>query len=207
METTRSKEVNERNLGLEHPDVLSVVNNLASVLCNMERYLEAEPLYRRCLEVRERTLGSLVGGLSGFYSLHALKMGSSLVHPHGIDRHISIRFGWSIFPKLGCWFQHLQWLYFPSTLDPPATLWLFPKKISSGKEHPDTLASIHNLAALMTSQGRHWEAQRCYRSCLPAMDRILGPEHPTTLAAVNNLATVPGLRSYVYIYICIYICI
>ena len=94
MYTNKSKEVNERNLGSEHPDALSVVNNLAHVLCNMERHQEAEPLYRRCLEVRERTLGYLADGLNGFYFLHALKMGSSLMNPHDIDRQISILFGW-----------------------------------------------------------------------------------------------------------------
>jgi hypothetical protein len=71
----------------------------------------------------------------------------------------------------------------------------FSTKKPPGKDHPDTLASIHNLAGVMTSQGRHSEAQRCYQSCLQAMDRILGPEHPNTLAAVSNLATVPGLKA------------
>ena len=57
-----------------------------------------------------------------------------------------------------------------------------------GAEHPDTLASVNNLALLYKSQGRYAEAEPLYQRALAAFERVLGPEHPNTLTSVNNLA-------------------
>ena len=57
-----------------------------------------------------------------------------------------------------------------------------------GKEHPDTLASVNNLAELYRAQGRHAEAEPLFRRALEASERVLGKEHPDTLMSVNNLA-------------------
>ena len=47
----------EAALGLEHPQTLVSINNLASVYSATGRYSEAEPFYDRVLEARERVLG------------------------------------------------------------------------------------------------------------------------------------------------------
>ncbi len=57
-----------------------------------------------------------------------------------------------------------------------------------GKEHPDTLTSVNNLAELYQAQGRYGEAEPLYRRALEARERVLGKEHPNTLISVNNLA-------------------
>ena len=59
-----------------------------------------------------------------------------------------------------------------------------------GKEHPDTLASVNNLAALYHAQGRYGEAEPLFKRALEASERVLGKEHPDTLASVNNLAAL-----------------
>ena len=43
-----------------------------------------------------------------------------------------------------------------------------------GKEHPDTLTSVNNLAALYQAQGRYGEAEPLYRRALEASERVLG---------------------------------
>ena len=50
-----------------------------------------------------------------------------------------------------------------------------------GKEHPDTLGSVNNLAALYHDQGRYGEAEPLYKRALEASERVLGKEHPDTL--------------------------
>jgi hypothetical protein len=45
-------------LGAEHHDTLISINNLASLLYNQGKMDEAEPLYRRCLAVKEKVLGA-----------------------------------------------------------------------------------------------------------------------------------------------------
>jgi hypothetical protein len=54
----RALEENEKGLGAQHPDTLTSVSNLASVLRYQGRYDEAEMLNRRALEGREKELGS-----------------------------------------------------------------------------------------------------------------------------------------------------
>jgi tetratricopeptide (TPR) repeat protein len=57
-----------------------------------------------------------------------------------------------------------------------------------GDEHPDTLASINNLAATLWDQGDHAGARRLQERVLEARTRVLGEEHPDTLVSMNNLA-------------------
>jgi tetratricopeptide (TPR) repeat protein len=59
-----------------------------------------------------------------------------------------------------------------------------------GPEHPDTLGSVNNLAALYYSQGRYAEAEPLFQRGLRDRERVLGPEHPDTLGSVNNLAAL-----------------
>eukprot|EP00808_Paulinella_micropora_P012425 g50210.t1 len=58
-----------------------------------------------------------------------------------------------------------------------------------GAEHPDTLASVNNLA-LLNAQGKLAEAEPLYSRALQAREKTLGAEHPGTLASVNNLASL-----------------
>ena len=57
-----------------------------------------------------------------------------------------------------------------------------------GPRHPDTLASLNNLAVLYQAQGRYGEAEPLYREALQASREALGPRHPDTLTSLNNLA-------------------
>jgi tetratricopeptide (TPR) repeat protein len=57
-----------------------------------------------------------------------------------------------------------------------------------GKEHPDTLMSMNDLASLLESQGKYDEAEPIYRQTLQLSEKVLGKEHPGTLTSINNLA-------------------
>ena len=59
-----------------------------------------------------------------------------------------------------------------------------------GREHPDTLTSVNNLALLLKSKGDYAGAEPLYRRALEAQERVLGKEHPDTLTSVNNLAAL-----------------
>ena len=56
------------------------------------------------------------------------------------------------------------------------------------KEHPNTLTSMNNLAALFDSQGKYDLAEPLYRETLQLREKVLGKEHPDTLTSINNLA-------------------
>lgn len=57
-----------------------------------------------------------------------------------------------------------------------------------GKEHPDTLTSMNNLAGLYESQGKCEAAKALYEETLQLRKKILGLEHPQTLGSINKLA-------------------
>ncbi|KAI4193680.1 MAG: hypothetical protein LQ350_008211 [Teloschistes chrysophthalmus] len=59
-----------------------------------------------------------------------------------------------------------------------------------GKEHPETLTSVSNLASVLQDQGKYEEAERMNRRALDGYKKVLGKEHPNTLTSVSNLALV-----------------
>ncbi|MEM1128378.1 MAG: tetratricopeptide repeat protein, partial [Bacteroidota bacterium] len=61
-----------------------------------------------------------------------------------------------------------------------------------GEEHPDTAASLNNLAGLYESQGRYAEAEPLYEQALAVYQQVLGEEHTDTAASLNNLAFLYG---------------
>jgi len=56
-----------------------------------------------------------------------------------------------------------------------------------GKEHPDTLASVNNLASVLQDLRKYEEAEQIYRRALEGREKVLGKEHSDTIASVNNL--------------------
>ena len=60
-----------------------------------------------------------------------------------------------------------------------------------GKDHPDTLTSMNNLAMVLKSQGKYEAAEKMHRQTLQLSETVLGKDHPNALTSMNNLATVP----------------
>jgi tetratricopeptide (TPR) repeat protein len=59
-----------------------------------------------------------------------------------------------------------------------------------GPDHPNTAASLNNLAGLYYSQGRYGDAEPLYGRALAIWEQQLGPDHPDTAASLNNLAAL-----------------
>ncbi|OQN95386.1 hypothetical protein B0A48_18634 [Cryoendolithus antarcticus] len=59
-----------------------------------------------------------------------------------------------------------------------------------GKEHPDTLASVSNLALVLQYQGKYEAAETMNRRALEGCEKVLGKDHPDTLTSMSNLALV-----------------
>jgi tetratricopeptide (TPR) repeat protein len=59
-----------------------------------------------------------------------------------------------------------------------------------GKDHPVTLTSVSNLAALYRAQGRYAEAEPLYKRALAGFERVPGPDHPDTLRIAGDLAAM-----------------
>ncbi|KAF2690213.1 hypothetical protein K458DRAFT_383343 [Lentithecium fluviatile CBS 122367] len=57
-----------------------------------------------------------------------------------------------------------------------------------GKEHPDTLASMNNVAVTLNDQGKHSDAEKMKKEVLEKRKRILGDEQPRCRAGRSRKA-------------------
>ena len=60
------------------------------------------------------------------------------------------------------------------------------RKARLGEQHPDTAASLNNLAVLYEAQGRYDEAEPLYQQALAIMRERLGEQHPYTITVAGN---------------------
>jgi tetratricopeptide (TPR) repeat protein len=58
-----------------------------------------------------------------------------------------------------------------------------------GRDHPDTLNSLQNLAANYRLMGRLAEAEQKFREAYRLRQQVLGSHHPNTINSLNSLAT------------------
>ena len=61
-----------------------------------------------------------------------------------------------------------------------------------GPDHPDTLATRHNIAYWTGQAGDARGALELFTALLPDQQRVLGPDHPDTLATRHNIAYWTG---------------
>ena len=66
-------------------------------------------------------------------------------------------------------------------------------KIKLEEDHPDTLASMHNLALTYYNHGRRKEAKQFHEQVMEMSKLKLGEDHPDTLTSMNSLAYSPRL--------------
>jgi tetratricopeptide (TPR) repeat protein len=59
-----------------------------------------------------------------------------------------------------------------------------------GEKNLLVLASMNNLALVLSKQGKYKEAETMHRQELELSEKVLGKEHPDTLTSMNNLAGV-----------------
>ncbi|KAF6804850.1 NB-ARC and TPR domain protein [Colletotrichum musicola] len=59
-----------------------------------------------------------------------------------------------------------------------------------GPDHTSTLSTVNNLGLLYSDQGRLKEAEAMYERALQGSEKALGPDHTSTLDTVNNLGSL-----------------
>ena len=57
-----------------------------------------------------------------------------------------------------------------------------------GADHPQTLTSANNLAAVLRDFGEYQAASELDQDTLARYRRVLGEDHPSTLRSADNLA-------------------
>jgi tetratricopeptide (TPR) repeat protein len=188
-----------RVLGSKHPNTLTSINNLGSVLSGQGKYKEAEVMHRRALEAREKMLGrehpdtltsvSNLGSVlesQGKYeeaeAMHRRDLeGSEKVlgreHP---DTLASVGNLGSVLESQGK-YKEAEAMHRRDLEGSEKVL---------GRGHPDTLTSVSQLGRVLERQGKYEEAEAMHRRALEGCEQVLGREHPNTLTNISNLGSV-----------------
>ncbi|RYP20805.1 hypothetical protein DL767_009390 [Monosporascus sp. MG133] len=197
-------ELKEKVLGKTHPDTLASMNNIALILDSQGKYKEAEQMHREVLEIREAvldrehpdtltTMDNLANVLNN-QGKHeeaermlrqTLKLSQKVLdnnHPDIIASMTNIAL---VLDSQGKYEEaermHRQTLELSKKMQ-RRLLDLSQKTF--GRNHPDTLTSMNNLANVLRSQGNHDEAEQVHRQELELREAILGSGHLDTLALV-----------------------
>jgi tetratricopeptide (TPR) repeat protein len=193
----RVMETRRKVLGLEHPDTLTSLGNLALTYWNQGRWTEAEELGVQVMETTRRVLGpehpfTLVSmaNLASMYmsqgrwteaeelQVQVIKKRRKVLAPEHPDALTSLANLASTYWNRGRWTEaeELQVQVMET------------RRRVLGPEHPDTLNSMNNLTLTYKDQGRWTEAEKLGVRVMETTRRVLGPEHPDTLASMANLA-------------------
>jgi tetratricopeptide (TPR) repeat protein len=190
-----SLDVREKMLGQEHPDTLTSVSQLGSVLESQGKYDAAEVLHRRALEGYEKVLGrehphTLIG-VSNLGSVlesqgkydeaeamyrRALEGSEKVLGREHPDTLASVGNLGSVLESQG--------KYDEAEVMHRRALEGYENVL--GREHPDTLNSVHHLAFLFHRQQRYSDAVGLYLRANEGYVKVLGAQHPTTALCLRH---------------------
>ena len=190
----------ERNtLGVEHPDTLGSMANLASTYRNQGRWDEAEKLEVQVMKTSLRvlkeehpsTLTSMANLALTYWNqgrwdeaeklqMQVMKTRKKVLkeeHPDTLSSMVNLA---ATYWNQGRW----------DKAEKLEVQVMETRKRLLKEEHPDTLTSMANLAVTYWNQGRWDEAEKLQMQVMKTRKRVLKEEHPHTLISMANLATV-----------------
>jgi tetratricopeptide (TPR) repeat protein len=192
----RSREIYLMILGVEHPDTLRSMINLANTYLYQGRMTEAVELQEEVLEKQRWILG--VEHRDTLTSMNNLALTcwnqgrtaeAAALQEEVLEKQKRIL--GAEHPDMLRSMNNLANMYSDQgrMADGVALQEVLEKrKRILGAEHPDTLISMSNLANMYSDQGRTAEAAALEEEVLEQQKRILGAEHPNTLRSMNNLS-------------------
>ncbi|MFJ2397365.1 tetratricopeptide repeat protein [Streptomyces sp. NPDC087843] len=186
-----------KSIGPEHPSTLHLLFRQASASFYLNRYAEAERLYRALLTAQQRILGpehpdSLntaneiawsVAGRGDFIESEHLYRTLLPVQERilGTEHPDTLGTRYGIARSVAGQGRHAEAERLYHDLVP------IQRRVR-GPEHPYVLTTQFGIAESVAGQGRHSEAEQLYRDVHRAEERVLGPHHPHTLNARYGIA-------------------
>ncbi len=185
--------------GSKTEPIITWLDHLASVYGDQRRYADAEPLYKRSLAAKEKTLGAnhldVATGLNNLATLYCFQ-GRYVDAEPLCNRSLTIRekaLG-ADHPDVATSLNNLASLYRLQGRNVDAEP-LYKRSLSIrekalGADHPDVAQSLGNLASFYSAQGRYVDAEPLYKRSLNIKEKVLGANHPDVAADLNKLATL-----------------
>ena len=200
----RALELRRKVQGDNHPDTLSVMNDLGELYFYQGKFAAAESLHLKVLEARRRVLGEndpatlkSLDNVATSYEKQGQYAQAAEVETKALD--VSRRvLGESHYDTISAMID-LALLKVRLGLFPEAEA-LDTKAVEImrrawGEEHPDTLNGMSNLAQVYYREGNYAQAEALQSKVLDVRRRVLGEEHNDTLISMNNLAVIYVLQN------------
>jgi tetratricopeptide (TPR) repeat protein len=176
-----------------------LLNQTGSYLYERGQYAEAEPLYRRTVEVRRAALGERHPDYAESLNNAAILLGEMGRHAEAEPLYrqamdiIRTALG-KRHPRFAVSLNNLAALYSSmgryAEAEPLYRRAVEVRRAALGERHPDYAAPLNNLAYLYHSTGRHAEAEPLYRQAMDIIRTALGERHPRFAVSLNNLAAL-----------------
>lgn len=191
------REIREKLLGVNHPEVARSLNHLGNLLFEKSDYVKAEPLYQRALEIRKKALGgdhpSVAQTLNDLAVLY-LRRGDTEKAESLHRQALEIR-------ERGLGANHLDVAASLINLgnltldkgDYPSTETFYRRALEIrervlGADHLQVADSLNNLAILYSDDGDNSKAEPLYQRALIIYEKELPPDHPTVASILENLS-------------------
>ena len=191
--------IQERTLGLDHPDVASTLSDLANSDAAAGDPAQAQARFERALAILEKELGpdhpDVAVSLSNLANIHCDTGAYDAARPL-YERALTIleRTRGAGHPDVATGLNNLATVFEAEGAYAQArplyeralTIW----EQALGPEHPDVAISLLNLALVHQKTGESTTALQLNERALAIWERALGPEHPNVAAVLGNLGYV-----------------
>ncbi len=183
-------------------DLAQALVKLGALRLEKGSHSEAEELFRKALDISERTLGSdhieLVQVLIGLGSARMLNGPAETAEPF-LNRALSLsaRYLGDDHPDLVIMVNDIARLYLKHgaySFAEPLLQRLLAMKRSKGDDHPEVATVLASLAAVHQARGQHESAEDLWRRVLAIRERTLAPNHFAQATALEHLAGVCTAR-------------
>ena len=193
----KGREIAEKRLDKDNPDVATVYNNLAGLYSSQGRYEAAEPLYLQAIEIHKialpenhPSLATDLNNLAGLYRSQGRYEAAEPLYLQAIEIHkIALP---ENHPSLATDLNNLAGLYRSQgryeAAEPLYLQAIEIHKIALPENHPSLATHLNNLAGLYRSQGRYEAAEPLYLQAIEIHKIALPENHPSLATHLNNLA-------------------
>ncbi len=193
------KQLQEKVVGMDHPDYAMSCNKLANLYTKMGQYEKAEPLYLEAKQIREKALSKdhpdyaqSCNNLAIFYNDMGQYEKSELLYQEA--KQILKKALGKDHPEYAMSCNNMANLYMNmGQYEKAEQLYQEAKQVLEkvfGKEDPYYAGSCNNLAGLYTERRQYAKAEQLFLEAKQIREKMLGKEHPYYANSCDDLANL-----------------
>jgi tetratricopeptide (TPR) repeat protein len=192
-------EIYKAGRSFDDTTAIDAMHMLGLLYADQGRLTEAESMYQRALEGKEKALGqdhtstlNTVSNLGNLYADQGRLTEAESMYERALEGYEKVlgrdhTSTLSTVNNLGLLYANQGRLAEAESMYERA---LEGKEKALGRDHPSTLNTVNNLGNLYKDQGRLAEAESMYERALEGYEKVLGRDHTSTLDTVNNLGNL-----------------